>query len=234
VDEPVVNKESKGFVQLSKSDSEFKEAGFSFRESLTNRLSKFFFEITNIVKVNNPRIEIYESTRKSLKEQGLSQKELEDRWVFHTNSDLEISQKIASTNLRPSNCQTCKAGNKCADPGFFGDHTKGVYVSKHADYTFYYQKGHKAEVEENDIGAVIMMKMFTGKIKHLDKLAVKEPPTLGYHCHETTNFMEYYVWDTNQIMPYYIISWKAISNTRMIKEEGVDEKKGTGSCHYYE
>jgi len=175
--------------------------------------------------VKNPRIETYESTRKGLEEQGLSPEEVKDRWVFHTNPDLEISQKIASTNLRPSNCQTCKGGHRCTDPGFYGDHTKGVYVSKHADYTFYYQKGHKAEVEKNDIGAVIMMKMFTGKIKHLDNLALKEPPTLGYNCHETQNFMEYYVWDTKQIMPCYIIYWQAIQNTRMIKEEGVEEKK---------
>jgi len=204
---------------------EYSLVALGFRESLANLYPKLYFELTKVLKVKNPREENYEKTKQRLREEGLSEQDLKNRWVFHTNPSLSVTKLIATSNLRPSNCSICKSGidKYCSDPGFYGDHTKGVYVSKHVDYTFYYQKGHKALVEESDTGAVLMMKMFTGKRKHLDRRADKAPPSIGYHCHETPNHLEFYVWDTNQLVPCYILHWKAIKNKRLILEEGANE-----------
>ncbi len=78
--------------------------------------------------------------------------------MFHTTGNAEVIPLVAASNLRPSNCAQCKKGKGCTDPGWFvrllpwqslhlsstsgachrfGDHTKGIYVSKHADYTFW-------------------------------------------------------------------------------------------------
>jgi hypothetical protein len=88
--------------------------------------------------------------------------------------------------------------------GRFGDHTKGVYVSKHADYTFWlalsllasatrftqhthgsgcscvvccrYQE--KADVKAGDKGSVIALTCVTGKRKHFPETQVRSVPPL--------------------------------------------------------
>ena len=52
------------------------------------------------------------------------------------------------------------------DQGWFGDHSKGVYVSKHADYTFFYARGR--DPVAGDEGVVVLLELVTGRVRHLD------------------------------------------------------------------
>ena len=47
-------------------------------------------------------------------------------------------------------------------------HTKGVYVSKHADYTFFYVR--YADVKEGDEGATVVLQCVTGRRKHFREM----------------------------------------------------------------
>jgi len=178
-----------------------------------------FSKLRKIEQVIPQRINVYNSAKEQVKKAGdLKDGDLKDRWVFHTNADETVTRMICKTNLRAKNCQPCSSGGYCSDPGWFGDHTKGVYVSKHADYTFFYQRMGTA-VKDGDQGMVIMFRMFTGKRYHFQAKSVKVQPTVGYHCHESPKHLEYYVFDANQIMPCYLIHWLAIHNKRAILED---------------
>ena len=43
-------------------------------------------------------------------------------------------------------------------------------------------------------------------------------PTPGYHCHESRDNLEFFVFNPAQIVPQFIIHWKAVRNTRLGKE----------------
>ena len=118
--------------------------------------------------------------------------DVEERLVFHSCPP-DVVPLICANTLRPSLCAKCKKGRECDDPGlccvvvrafvfccvlllltfasgvgFFGAHTKGVYVSKHADYTFYYVRSN--EVKEGDTGSTIVLKCVTGRRKHFREM----------------------------------------------------------------
>lgn len=96
--------------------------------------------------------------------------------------------------------------------GYFGDHTKGVYVSKHADYTFYYVK--LAEVGAGDEGSTIVLKCVTGRRKLFREMISGVAPTPGYHAHESPNHLEFFLFNAEQTVPVYVVHWKCIANTR--------------------
>jgi len=184
-----------------------------FIRSLALTYPELFYQVYDFEITENKSIsDEFEETREKLRKEGVAPDDLEDRWVFHTNKDLKVAKSILRTNLRPSNCAFCQKGQHCGDPGWFGDHTKGVYLSKHADYTFFYQAQRK--VKAGDSGYVIAFKMFTGKRKKLDDLSVKGQPMKGFHCHESINFLEYFLYDPKQLLPCYIIYWRAKENQR--------------------
>ena len=62
--------------------------------------------------------------------------------------------------------------------GWFGDHTMGVYVSKHADYTFWFQKGRNPTVR--DEGTVLLLELVTGRVNHFERKIQGAKPTAGY------------------------------------------------------
>lgn len=103
---------------------------------------------------------------KTSKESEMEAVDVEDRYVFH-GCNPEIVPKICASTLRPSPCAQCKSGRRCADPGWFGLHTRGVYVSQHADYTFFYCK--YAEVKAGDEGKTIVLKCVTGRRKYFSE-----------------------------------------------------------------
>ena len=39
-------------------------------------------------------------------------------------------------------------------------------------------------------------------------------PTPGYHCHESPNRLEFYVFNPAQIVPMFVVSWKAVAQVR--------------------
>jgi hypothetical protein len=147
------------------------------------------------------------------------------RDVFHT-CPAHVLPQIVAGGMRPSQCRMCRrdaAGQPLArlvehDCGFFGDHSKGVYVSKHADYTFYYQNDRKPCV--GDEGAVIMLEMVTGKVNHFPQIRNGAAPTPGFQCHESPEHLEFFVWDdatqaepprcTYRAVPRFVIKWRAV------------------------
>jgi len=174
----------------------------------TNRYYDLVFEITQIEKVVNPKWKEYNNTKLKLQdEKGMDSKYLDNRWCFHTNPNITTTRGIAVTNLRPARCEICLKGEICDRPGDFGDHTLGVYVCLHPDHTFYYQKNRKPEI--GDEGAILMLRFFIGLCKTISLLKHKIQPDKNYQAHEYPSFVEYYIFDTNQIMPRYIIHWKA-------------------------
>jgi hypothetical protein len=104
---------------------------------------------------------------------------------------------------------------ECSDQGWFGNHTKGVYLSKHADYTFWHS------------GRVVMLEVVTGRVCHFAQRRDGAHPMA--HCHESPNNLEFYVWDTNttaepptptyRAIPKYVISWKAVKDRGNIKHD---------------
>ena len=134
------------------------------------------------------------------------------------------------TPRRPSLCEYCRSlvdDPECSDQGWFGNHTKGVYLSKHADYTFWYS-GRRDPVP-GDSGRVVMLEVVTGRVCHFAHRRDGAHPTAGYHCHESPNNLEFYVWDTNttaepptptyRAIPKYVISWKAVKDRGNIKHD---------------
>jgi hypothetical protein len=161
---------------------------------------------------------------------GSTRAERRVRDVFHT-CPAESLPLILAHGMRPSHCEYCRGvvdEPECGDQGFFGDHTKGVYLSKHADYTFWYQR--KRDVQVGDTGRVIMLEVATGLVQHFGQKRDGAPPTPNFHCHESPNHLEFFVWDNEtqaepprpscRAIPKYIVSWRAVANNRAhIKHE---------------
>jgi hypothetical protein len=186
------------------------------------------YEVTDVRSLE-PSAALREGYERFIEELGgLTKKELLRRFVYHT-CPTHVLPLIEAGGMRPSQCEMCRGLKKYAehDDGFFGDHSKGVYVSKHADYTFQYQFGAAENCRPpvpGDVGTVVMMEMVTGKMLHFDERRDGAPPTPGYHCHESPNNLEYYVWDdestaeppraTHRLLPSFAVSWKAVLNER--------------------
>lgn len=39
-------------------------------------------------------------------------------------------------------------------------------------------------------------------------------PTPGYHSHESSNHLEYFIFNPDQVVPVAVVHWEAILNTR--------------------
>lgn len=197
---------------------------------------KLKFEVLRVELVKptaaHARYETVKSKLRALREsnKGDDSKMLDDdikeRFVFHS-CPADVLHLICANTLRPSLCEVCKAGKKCHDPGYFGDHTKGVYVSKHAgvpryhadltaccsaDYTFFYVN--YQEVTAGEEGATIMLKCVTGRRKHFREMVSGIAPTPGFHCHESPNHLEFFIFNPDQVVPVCVVHWKAVLNTR--------------------
>ena len=158
------------------------------------------------------------------------------RDVFHS-CPADERQQILAGGMRPSQCEMCRrdaAGQPLAplvdhDSGFFGDHTKGVYVSKHADYTFKYFQSPPRRPVVGQRGAVVMLETVTGRVRHLAQRRDGERPTPGFDCHESPNHLEYYVWDgatqaepprcTGRVVPRFVVHWRAVQGRGNIADD---------------
>eukprot|EP00292_Cryptomonas_paramecium_P015040 CAMPEP_0113667224 /NCGR_PEP_ID=MMETSP0038_2-20120614/3316_1 /TAXON_ID=2898 /ORGANISM="Cryptomonas paramecium" /LENGTH=140 /DNA_ID=CAMNT_0000582813 /DNA_START=8 /DNA_END=427 /DNA_ORIENTATION=+ /assembly_acc=CAM_ASM_000170 len=137
--------------------------------------------------------------------------------VFHTAPSAAALAGIARDGMRPSDCDIClgRAAWVDHDAGFFGSHALGVYVSRHADYTTYYQR--QANVKAGDTGTVLMLEAVVGKALHFDRKQMSVRPTPGYDCHESARNLEYYLWDQDtlcqrpcgRLLPLWAIDWRA-------------------------
>ena len=118
----------------------------------------------------------YEAAKADAKTFDQSEWDIGRRFVYHTAPESAI-QSIVTNGLRVSQCKSCPARSDTHDSGWFGLHTMGVYVSKHADYTFWYWKG-KPPVHLSD-GKVIVLECIVGRKKEFAKKILAAPPTPG-------------------------------------------------------
>ena len=102
------------------------------------------------------------------------------RDVFHTYGFDKVVNLVKAHNMRPSHCEMCRdvvpyANHDC---GFFGDQSKGVYLSKLADYTVWYQRQHNTR--DGNTGKVVILQMVTGKVSHFDQRRDGAPPATSH------------------------------------------------------
>eukprot|EP00047_Mylnosiga_fluctuans_P000058 m.185040 g.185040 ORF g.185040 m.185040 type:complete len:261 (+) comp10006_c1_seq35:51-833(+) len=189
----------------------------AFLDSLTNTYDQHIKILVDEVAVlpDNAALEQQFATAvAALQQAGCSGPELAERLVYHACHPTLVDT-IAREGLRLPSCDLCDSGIKKSrhDAGWFGIHTKGVYVSKHADYTFYYCNERK--VRPDDTGAVIMLKAVTGRAKYFGRRAPGAiEPTAGYHCHEGSEHLEHYIFDPAQMVPVAVVHWRAIDSPR--------------------
>jgi hypothetical protein len=155
-------------VAVARQQAQEADAKFRFRDSICNTYPNLYFEVTavRVLPVSTAVDAGYARFA-----QGLP--------LFEAHG------------MRPSHCELCRGIAPMAqhDCGFFGDHSKGVYVSKHADYTVHYQRNR--EPRPGDEGTVLMLDLITGRVNHFDQRRDGAPPTAGFHCHESPNHLEF-------------------------------------------
>jgi hypothetical protein len=216
--------------QLAATEQQLAEADAKerFRTSLANIHKGLYYEITNVRKLSSISAQMLEKNRAFVSSlpADLKPQERATRNVFHTCAE-DVIRHIEEGGMKPVECPFC-----CGDPGtrwmdhdngFFGNHSKGIYVSKHADYTFYYQR--HCVPRPGDVGVVLMLELVTGRVKHFDQMDMGVQPSPAHHCHESPKHLEYYVYDDNtvqnppapcyRVVPKWAISWCAVENTRV-------------------
>lgn len=133
------------------------ELRFQFLHSFTNTYSSASMKI-EMVELDvlgsigstypfNPALgAAFEASVSGLQKLGLEPPELRRRFVYHTCQP-DVAPLICQAGLLPAQCVICRSGfHRPHDAGFFGNHSKGVYVSKHADYTFFYNRKRGVQV----------------------------------------------------------------------------------------
>jgi hypothetical protein len=200
-----------------------------FRKSLAGTHPELYYEVDDVRDVAKiPAIEDAYTAFVDALPDDCTEPERMKRDVFHTCPE-QILPLILAGGMRPSQCVMCRGQAQLIehDYGFFGDRSKGVYVSKHADYTFFYQNSRKPRV--GDEGAVMMLEMVTGKTKYFNERRDGAPPTPNFHCHESPNHLEFFVWDdetqaepprsTYRAVPRFVIHWRAVQSRGGIEHD---------------
>mmetsp|Transcript_19503 Transcript_19503/g.54282 ORF Transcript_19503/g.54282 Transcript_19503/m.54282 type:complete len:912 (-) Transcript_19503:897-3632(-) len=127
------------------------EAKMHFMRSITNTNPELVFEVTAMRRMSPPaglRRGFEEAAARMEARADLAPPEKMRRMVFHT-APADALARIEQEGMRPCMCSVCLKPTSGVwpehDAGFFGNHALGVYVSRHADYTFYYQRQRKVQ-----------------------------------------------------------------------------------------
>ena len=199
---------------------------FSGRDRLANTYPDLAYEVTAVRRLAPPPAALQERNQRFVDAlpPGLPPQERMARHVFHTCKP-GVAALIEREGMLPSPCGIClgRAGLWIDhDNGWFGDHSQGVYVSKHADYTFFYQQDR--EVRVGDEGEVLVLELVTGRVLHFEARRDGAAPSADHDCHESPNHLEFFVYDENtrrrppepsyRLAPRWAIKWRAVKNTR--------------------
>jgi len=142
--------------------------------------------------------------------------EVKEDWGFHGTSRESIL-KIANSNfllpddLKKLNLAAAKDDKKgkgkkkpvkqkpieLLDDGYFG---KGIYFTKYADYALWYS-------EERESDQVLLSKLIVGNAFQCNKRMDGQGLKPGYDCHISPKGNEVVIFDTDQILPRYIITY---------------------------
>eukprot|EP00047_Mylnosiga_fluctuans_P001195 m.218044 g.218044 ORF g.218044 m.218044 type:complete len:3593 (-) comp10156_c0_seq3:222-11000(-) len=203
------------------------EAAFlaSFTNTYHNTIKFQIINIDVLVPSATQR-DRFNGAQAALLAQGCKDKEIEERLMYHS-TQADSVQGISVLGLKPAECEACRTSVYVQhDAGWYGKHSKGVYVSKHADYTFRYAlpPGREpAHVIIGDYGTTVVLKVVTGRVRHFHTPRGPIEPTPGYHSHEGTEHLEHFIFDPAQTLPVAVVHWRAIMTTRAgILHAGID------------
>eukprot|EP00992_Anisonema_acinus_P008836 TRINITY_DN5014_c0_g1_i3.p1 TRINITY_DN5014_c0_g1~~TRINITY_DN5014_c0_g1_i3.p1 ORF type:complete len:470 (-),score=121.49 TRINITY_DN5014_c0_g1_i3:96-1505(-) len=215
------------FSKIPKDTEEFWDMEEKFAASLQGRNEDYVqnrikakkkpltFILVGCEKVKNDVLaRRFERRKKVMQKEG---SELaRERVSFHGSADKNLPSICRTSLLRfkhPLN--PCK---EQVDDGYFGTNLKGVYVSRYSDYTFKYAKGLEA-LDEGQTAKTIMFRTLPGKSKHIPKLSMSIPPTPGFHSHSSPSYLEWYLFNEDQLLPEYVLEVKAVLDTRTASDD---------------
>eukprot|EP00047_Mylnosiga_fluctuans_P018678 m.73837 g.73837 ORF g.73837 m.73837 type:complete len:785 (+) comp7744_c0_seq2:79-2433(+) len=183
-----------------------------FLDSLTGTYSRkqLKISVTHIeVLPHNAVLEVrYHEALAKLEADGCSGSEVVPRFVYHACHPSIVSS-ICKDGLRAAQCASCLKGEDLPghDGGWFGNHSRGVYVSSAADYSLFYSTG--CEVRDGDSGLTVMLEVVIGRVRHFQTPPGSIPPTPGVHAHESPHGLEYFIFDAAQVIPRAVVHWRA-------------------------
>jgi hypothetical protein len=166
---------------------------------------RFLFDVVRIVKVDNPTLRNSFDARKAELERTLG-RPMEELTVFHGTQRSRLLP-ICQDGLIPG-----KASAQLNDRGYFGDRTKGVYVTAFADYALFYCAEPKRRPASSDgkatehstppdFAAIVMLRCVTGKVHNLATFEPGRALDAGYHSNQSQQGLEYFLYDPAQCYP---------------------------------
>jgi hypothetical protein len=184
---------------------------------LEKKLKPISFVLKSAEKIVNPVLEKRFAIRKAKLAQVTSDKaHLRERTSFHGTHPRNIANMCKTSLLRfkhPLN--PCKSQ---VDDGYFGTNKKGVYVSRYADYTVKYAN-RQVPLEPSDTCKIIQFRTLPGRSKHIPKMCGPIDPTDGYDSHSSPSFLEWYLFNEDQLLPEYVLHVQAREDTRTAADD---------------
>eukprot|EP00669_Euglena_mutabilis_P004881 TRINITY_DN16250_c0_g1_i1.p2 TRINITY_DN16250_c0_g1~~TRINITY_DN16250_c0_g1_i1.p2 ORF type:complete len:126 (-),score=63.47 TRINITY_DN16250_c0_g1_i1:220-597(-) len=104
------------------------------------------------------------------------------------------------------------------DDGYFGSNRKGVYVSRYADYTFKYAN-RQVPLEPKEQCKILQFRTLPGRSKHIPKMCGPIDPTDGFDSHSSPSFLEWFLFNEDQLLPEYILTVEAKEDTRTAADD---------------
>jgi hypothetical protein len=173
------------------------------------------FEITAIERVDNITLadQFHASHRYFYEQHSHSSESV--RTVYHGT----LSASIPS--IVQENLSMAKKGS--TDAGWFGG---GLYFSKYADYCMMYASANKKPLTAGKSCKLIQFDIVPGRIHQMDEVKVGALRTPGYDSHVSPNGFEYVMFESNHILPRYVISINVVKAARVKFPGSIEEEGG--------
>eukprot|EP01064_Diplonema_japonicum_P012791 TRINITY_DN20147_c0_g1_i1.p1 TRINITY_DN20147_c0_g1~~TRINITY_DN20147_c0_g1_i1.p1 ORF type:complete len:192 (+),score=29.23 TRINITY_DN20147_c0_g1_i1:192-767(+) len=131
------------------------------------------------------------------------------RYAFHGTSPQNIDS-IIMKGLLPFTHPLSIAGR--VDEGYFGSTSKGIYVSRFADYSLQYSNNVRPLEPPHSV-LLLMFTTLPGRSLHVKEAVGPVDPTPGYDSHESPNFLEWYLFDEARCCPAMLLQIRAVEDT---------------------
>ena len=191
------------------------------KKRIMENLSPLMFKLDRVVKVENGFLE---TQFIRYKDQRMKSKGKEDdekpHWGFH-GCKFHVIESICKNGLLPIGHK----GNTTAtatDDGWFGDPKYGIYVSKFITYCLKYTNSDIRPVKQGESVQVIAFQIHPGKCLQLQERKHGILPTQGYDSHTSPKQLEYFLFNTAQSLPRYILTVTAYEDSLTCTDDGGD------------
>eukprot|EP01013_Petalomonas_cantuscygni_P009069 TRINITY_DN2183_c0_g1_i1.p1 TRINITY_DN2183_c0_g1~~TRINITY_DN2183_c0_g1_i1.p1 ORF type:complete len:617 (-),score=107.46 TRINITY_DN2183_c0_g1_i1:110-1960(-) len=147
--------------------------------------------------------------------------EARERVSFHGTHPRHVGSILTTSLLRymhplnPSRSQS--------DDGWFGTNRKGVYVSRYVDYTLKYGNN-GAPLDVGESADSILFRTLPGRTKLIKSTGAIDPSP-GYDSHSSPSYLEWYLFDEDQLCPDYVVTMQATADTRTAADDGEEEEE---------